>query len=303
MRRSVGFITVVASLIVAAGAFAPAAGQEPRRVDVVPQQLRSRASVSFDDLQRAEETRRQLQRIMDTYPPSLGRVLKLDPSLMANPPYLAPYPELVAFLETHPEILRDPAYFLEFVHDSSRAAVSPDVQARSEAIHLWRDFFFALMVFTGFAAAVLAIGWLIRYAVGHRRWLRTVKLQSDVHGRLMERFTSNDELMTYIQSPAGRQFLQGLPAAPELSTAPVVAPPINRILWSVQSGLVLGSAGAGLLVIREYLVEEVSEMLLVFGTLGVSVGLGFALAAAASYILSERLGLFAPVGDGGSKRV
>ncbi len=118
----------------------------------------------------------------------------------------------------------------------------------------------------------------------------------------MERFSSNDELMTYIQSPAGRQFLQGLPAAPEMPSAQAaVAAPLARILWSVQAGVVLVCGGIGLLTIKQYMLDEVAEMLLVWGVLGLSVGVGFVLAAGASYILSHRLGLFDAAHDGGAK--
>jgi hypothetical protein len=37
--------------------------------------------------------------------------------------------------------------------------------------------------------------------------------------------------------------------------------------------------------------EEVAQLLLTLGVLGISVGIGFALAALASYVLSARLGL------------
>ena len=48
-----------------------------------------------------------------------------------------------------------------------------------------------------------------------------------------------------------------------------MAAPLGRILWSVQAGLVLAVAGAGMLFIRRHLLEEVSQMLLVIGTLAV----------------------------------
>ena len=46
--------------------------------------------------------------MLGKYPPSLGRVLKLDPTLMTNQDYLAPYPELAAFLAQHPEVAHNP---------------------------------------------------------------------------------------------------------------------------------------------------------------------------------------------------
>ena len=42
----------------------------------------------------AEQTREDLERVLGSYPPAVGRVLKLDPSLMNNPAYLGPYPAL-----------------------------------------------------------------------------------------------------------------------------------------------------------------------------------------------------------------
>ncbi|MFL6280171.1 MAG: hypothetical protein ACJ731_08675, partial [Vicinamibacterales bacterium] len=64
----------------------------------------------------AEQTREQLERILEKYPPAVGRVLKLDPSLMTNQAYMAPYPLLSSYLAQHQEIIRDPGYFLERVN-------------------------------------------------------------------------------------------------------------------------------------------------------------------------------------------
>jgi hypothetical protein len=51
---------------------------------------------------RAEEVRSELQRLLERYPPALGRIFKLDPTLMSDPKYLASYPDLVVFLQRHP---------------------------------------------------------------------------------------------------------------------------------------------------------------------------------------------------------
>jgi hypothetical protein len=37
--------------------------------------------------------------------------------------------------------------------------------------------------------------------------------------------------------------------------------------------------------------EDVAQMMFAMGTLGLSIGIGFALAAVASYLISQRLGL------------
>ena len=296
--RSIAAVGVWA--VIGGGLAVPSQAQDARRVGP---ELRARVQQTPTELdqQRAEVTREELRELLRRYPPALGRVLRADPSLLTNSAYLAPYPALSTYLERHPEVARYPDYFLNYFGYDYQEPAPPQVQMRRDAMNMWRDMFFGIMIFTGLLTAVLILGWLIRYVVGHRRWLRTVKIQTDVHSRLMERFSSNEELMSYIQSPAGRQFLQGLPAAPELSIAPSAAAPLTRILWSVQAGVVLVCAGIGLLTIKRYMLDEVAEMLLVWGVLGLSVGVGFVLAAGASYILSHRLGLFDSAHNGGAK--
>jgi hypothetical protein len=257
----------------------------------VPQ---ANAAVPGDlDGARAEEVRSDFERLLQRYPPALGRVLKLDPTLMSDPNYLAAYPDLVAFLEQHPEIPRYNSYFLNFISDSNwQEPRDPDTQVRMRAMDMWRDMFGGAAILTGFLSSLVALTWLIRYIVTHRRWIRATKLQTDMQNRLLERFTSSGELLAYVQSPAGRNVLATVPPLGLDTAAAPVAAPFSRILWSLQAGFVIVSAGIGLLIVRHYVIEEVSEMMLVIGTLAVSLGVGFALASAASYMLSQRLGLF-----------
>jgi hypothetical protein len=60
------------------------------------------------EVQDSEQTRRMLQGLLLPHPPSLREVLRLDHSLLTNEQFLAPYPNLVAFLGQHPEVLRNP---------------------------------------------------------------------------------------------------------------------------------------------------------------------------------------------------
>ncbi|PYR43483.1 MAG: hypothetical protein DMF93_03020, partial [Acidobacteria bacterium] len=63
------------------------------------------------DEQTARETRERLQLILQQYPPSVGQVLRLDPSLLTKPDYLATYPTLAAYLSQHPEVAHNPTFF------------------------------------------------------------------------------------------------------------------------------------------------------------------------------------------------
>ena len=71
----------------------------------------------------------------------------------------------------------------------------------------------------------------------------------------------------------------------------IVAAPFNRILWSVQAGIVLAAAGLGLWFAKNGVIEEVAQPLQVVSILAVALGIGFVASAFASYALSQKLGL------------
>lgn len=281
------------SLVLAAGLPDPAIAQvratqapvEAGRVIIIPGDLNQ---------QKAEDIRKAFRETMNRYPPALGQVLKLDPTLMSNPAYLAPYPVLVEFLKLHPEIQRYPSYFLQYVESGYyygyREPQDAEERRQEAVMRMWNNTLEGFTIFLVFLTIVFALGWAVKYFVGHRRWIRTAKVQTEMHSRLLERFSSNDELLAYVQSPAGARFLQALPAVPEANGHTTTAP-LNRILWSVQAGLVLACGGIGLLFVKRHLMEDVAQMFFAMGTLGLSIGIGFALAALASYVISQRLGL------------
>jgi hypothetical protein len=279
--------TVAASLVaVLAGAAVPAVAKTPTTAQT--------PTVQLTEPRDARTTRDDFREILLQYGPALGRILRADPSLMTNEQYLTAYPTVAAFIQTHPEVVRDPEYFLANFSQLGRSSdlLPPELQLRSRSLDLWRQWMEGLMMFGVFLTIVLTLLYLIRYVVGHRRWLRATKVQSEIHGRLLERFGSNEELLAYIKSPAGRNFLSAAPIVTEEASGGIVSAPLGRILWSIQAGLVLASGGVGLLIIRGYVMEEVRELLLTLGGLALSVGAGFALAAGASYLISQRLGLF-----------
>ncbi len=181
-------------------------------------------------------------------PPAVGRVLRTDPSLLGNDSYLAPYPALSAFLKQHPEIRNAPGFFFEQIGRwSSGALRSPSRGircrpglARHHPVLRHRPAFFLV---TG------ALVWIIRTIIEYRRWHRTSKVHTEVHNKLMDRFTANEDLLAYMQTPAAQRFLESAPLSLEAPSRPVGAP-LSRILWSVQVGVVLG-AGAPRLALRE----------------------------------------------------
>jgi hypothetical protein len=234
----------------------------------------------------AQATREGLMKILEKHPPSVGRVLKLDPSLMGSESYLASYPELRDFLAQHPEVPQNSQFFLEGV----RIGMNDNYQPRSQKLELLGAI---LAGFAGFTAAGIVLGtliWLIRTVLDQRRWSRLSKIQAEVHSKLMDRFSSNDELLTYVQTPSGRRFLESGPS-PLQEVPAAMAAPVARILWSMQLGAVLLVTGIGLLFLSGRAIFEVQEFFYVAGCMCSAVGAGFLVSAVAAYALSRRLGL------------
>lgn len=248
---------------------------------------------SFVQAKSADETRDDLRQVLRQYPPALGRVLLLDPTLLNNKAYLEAYPALLSFLNSRPEIARDPSFFLADYRSSAVAygPVDPAIEARREAVNAWGNMFDSMLVFGGFALFALALGWTIKYITEHRRWLRTTKTQSEVHAKLLERMTASDDLKAYMESEAGQRFLQASPLPMEAANQQTMGAPFSRILWSVQVGIVLVALGIGFMFVRRGLETEVQQMIGAWGTLAIALGVGFAISAAASYVISSRLGL------------
>jgi hypothetical protein len=238
----------------------------------------------------AEMNREQLERILERYPPAVGRVLKLDPSLMANQAYMAPYPLLSTFIAAHPEIAHNPGYFLENVN-------APNAFYNDPKWHQRQEFYALLAGVAGFIAFLVITGilvWVIRTIVTSRRWTKISKAQFEVHSKLLDRFTSNEDLLAYMQTSAGRRFLEAAPV--RLPDEPrSMAAPFSRILWSVQAGVVLLLTGVGLLYVSSTFIDEPAELFRVIGVIALALGGGFVVSAGAAYVLSRRLGLLEPV--------
>ncbi len=241
--------------------------------------------------ENARETRDRLQRLFEQYPPTLRGVLQRDPSLLHNDAYLAPYPALSAFLGQHPEVAHNPSFFLGTINQdfSSRDPSSDRIRAVGVV-------FSELFVLTGFMSFFTLLGFVTKTLVEHRRFTRVSKVQNEAHAKLMDRLTSNDDLLAYVQSPAGQRYFEAAPLRIETAGA-LASAPYSRILWSVQAGMVAVCVGLGLLFVSgRWAVDadwsgDVSRMLLLLGVVSLAAGIGFVLSGIASYVLSRRLGL------------
>jgi hypothetical protein len=242
--------------------------------------------------QNAGETRERLNQILGQYPPSVRQVLRSDPSLLARQDYVATYPMLAAYLGQHPEIAHNPAFFLG-------ASGGPGFSdARTQVAQAIQNIFIGVEVMAGVMFGIGTLAWLIRSGIDYRRWLRAVKIQTEAHSKIVDRLASNEDLLAYIQSSAGQRFLtSSAVSAPVDQAATPVSAPVNRILWSVQIGIVLAVAGAGLWLAKNGVVEEGAQAMQVIAVLVMALGIGFVVSALAAYGLSRQLGLVGTSAD------
>ena len=127
-------------------------------------------------------------------------------------------------------------------------------------------------------------GWMAWVIFSNIRRYKIARYQAEVHSKLLEKFGRSEELLAYLESDAGKRFLESA------SIEQARTNPFARILGAVQAGLILTLAGIALLFLRSR-VPDAAEGFLVCGALAVAIGVGFVLSAGASYALSKSFGL------------
>ncbi len=237
------------------------------------------------DERDARETRERLREVLNQYPPSVAQVLRLDPSLLSKPDYMASYPTLGTFVAQHPQVVHNPAFFI------GDPRFEMQETGRGAALRVVENVFSGAMFLIGVVSFFTLVGWLGRALIDYRTWQRASKIQSDAHAKLVDRLTSNEDLLAYLQSPAGQRATMSA-TRPGLDIAMrAVGAPVNRILWSVQAGVVLAAGGLGLWFAKASVIEEAAQALNVVAVLAVALGVGFVASALVAYGLSRQLGL------------
>jgi len=259
------------------------------------------APASEQDLAATQDQLIKLLRIS----PTLTSVLEHDPSLLSNQDYVQHNnPELARFLVSHPEITRNPEFYLfnrlgpdnGLREGKLQRAVWPEF-AQVQANQQFQNYEDTYKTIVGMSLALLAFAcfmgaliWLIRQFSEGRRWARIFKLQSEVHGKLIDRFTSNQDLALYMDSEAGKRFLEAAPIPVGFEPEQRVPNALARVLTPLQIGIVMVLLGIGLLALRK-VSAELNVPMLVLGTVVLMPGVGFIVSAGITWILAGRLGL------------
>jgi hypothetical protein len=254
------------------------------------------AQVETDqDLQATQEQLIKLLRLS----PTLTTVVEHDPTLLSNQEYVnRNNPQLGQFLLSHPEVARNPEFYL-FTHlnveggrdEALERAVWPEQNQpwrQPSAGERMLDNLIPFLVFLGILSALL---WLTRQLLENRRWSRIFKLQTDVHSRLIEKFGNSQEILTYMGTEAGKRFLEAAPIPVGFESEQRVPNAVARVLTPLQIGVVLVLLGIGLLAIKNYLGADMVSPMLLMGVVVLMPGIGFIISAGITWFLAGRLGL------------
>jgi hypothetical protein len=130
-------------------------------------------------------------------------------------------------------------------------------------------------IVTSFTAIVLIV-----YFVTRSRQ-RRVEVQAEMQGKLIERFGAAPELVEFLHSPAGREFVAGMQSAPGVMTR-------ERILSGFTRSILLTMLGLAFLFLTFFQHER---DLIIPAAILFFLGIGYLLATLLSYRLASRLRL------------
>jgi hypothetical protein len=286
-------LTVVSSGLLLASVVSaqphPTVAARPAAAPVAPMPV-----ASDKDLAATQE---ELVRLLKLSP-TLTTVVARDPSLLSNEEYVRRNnPQLAQFLVNHPEVALNPDFYL-FTHlnvegrpeQALEREVWPELNERYRRPSFAENLVEQAGPFLIFVCILGALLWLTRMFVENRRWGRIFKLQTDVHSKLIERFGSNQELLTYMGTDAGKRFLEAAPIPIDFEPQQRVPNAVARVLTPLQIGIVLSLLGSGFLILR-HAEADMRIPMMVLGTLFLMPGLGFILSACITWLLAGRLGL------------
>ena len=293
-RKILPYSTLAGLLLVSIGVTQPLCAQ----ARPAPPATRVPAAAPVESDQDLQATQQQLIKLL-RLSPTLTTVVEHDPTLLSNQEYVnRNNPQLGQFLLSHPEVARNPEFYL-FTHlnveggrdEALERAVWPELNQGWHPPSAGEEFLNNVVPFLVFLGILLALLWLTRQFLENRRWSRIFKLQTDVHSRLIEKFGNNQEILTYMGTEAGKRFLEAAPIPVGFDSEQRVPNALARVLTPLQIGVVLTLLGIGLLAIRNLLGADMRSPMLLMGVVVLMPGIGFIISAGITWLIAAKLGL------------
>ena len=232
------------------------------------------------------------------FDPTLTSVVARDPSLLADQQYVARNnPELAQFLMSHPDVARNPEFYLFSRVSEGRGsrdqalerAVWPELSTQympSQTHQVMEDITPMIVLPLLFAAIV----WMIRLFVENGRcepYLQAAKRDSRAPDRQIQ--LQPGPGCVYGDS-GGEAVPDGVTHCARVEVGQHMPNAVARVLTPLQAGIVMTLLGIGLLLLR-HAGTDMETPMTVLGTLALMPGIGFILSAAATWVLAHRLGI------------
>jgi hypothetical protein len=131
----------------------------------------------------------------------------------------------------------------------------------------------------------LLIAWVAWITFSTIRRYLVAKLQASLQAKLLDRIDSSQALLAYVATDPGRKLVDALRLEQEDRAAP-----FRSILLGVQACIVLIVLGGTFLLLHaiKILPDDSAD---VMGALPMALGVGFGIAAGATYVISRNFGL------------
>jgi hypothetical protein len=141
--------------------------------------------------------------------------------------------------------------------------------------------FFVVMVMLGIPTI---LGWMYRTNLAHQRYMKVLQLKAEMNARLLDKIGNEPGVLDVLKGEGQQKMFEV--TLPESGRVPAA---YSRMLTAAQAGIVLLSGGAGFLYIRQFMNDHPGDQMgmLVFGTMGVSLGIGTLLSAVAAFVAAR----------------
>jgi len=137
------------------------------------------------------------------------------------------------------------------------------------------------------SAIVISSAWVITSIVASMRQRANTRIRAEIYHKLIDKFGSATELIEFFRSDAGLRLIEEQTVEP--------SQPLARILSSIRLGVSLALIGGGMILVANIwdwtLGQDLWVAIALGGTLALTAGAGFLIAAGISWKLCNMWGL------------
>ncbi len=134
---------------------------------------------------------------------------------------------------------------------------------------------------------IISSAWVITSVVASMRQRANTRMRAEIYHKLIDKFGSASELIEFLRSDAGLRLIEEQAVEP--------SQPLAGILRSIRLGVSLALVGGGMIIVANIwdmtLGHDMWVALALCGTVALTAGVGFLIAAAVSSKLCKRWGL------------